>query len=926
MTTTRHQPLVSIVVPIYGVEEWLEACLRSVQSQTYRNFEAILVVDGSLDGSESIARAFAAEDDRFRLFVTENQGLGAARNFGIEQATGELLTFLDSDDTFTPRALGWLVEALAGTDAEIACGLGVDTFDDGRRKRYWTHLSAPQFLHLATGVYTLADTPSLLDDHTAWAKLFRRDFFDRVGVRFPVGVHCEDIVPILTLELAATSIAVVPLETYEHRRHDAAISADYVRPRTLSDWLDQTTRALDVITAHGDRSLIRHYVGKHLPRQWWGRTSRFTSFDTDLLQRCEELSARIVDALDGEVDLSAPLVGRTIAAFADSLPSRAWTGIATTPFVVDQGFTNTDSARAAAALVERLDPRVENERHLAAELLLVRVILPVARGTLPDDDAAELLRFAREHIDVLGSETFSRVRIPPHGPVALPPRASARDGAALLASLPVVGAQVHSAVADSRGLVLRGDAWVGPIDLDETLLVVSARVDDGAPYEVPTTSERDPERPEYMRWQASIADVDPERITTAFLAVRRPYLPAVDLPIRLAPEAGLPDGWTVRSSSPLGMTRTPTGHEAEIPTALAPAAVDERRRVFTYPNWYSNPYMTMLHLEARGAGYALPGTTAYPDLIAELDDRDADGVIHIHWPSPVTDQAGDAEDAEARVDELSRSLRGAHDRGRPIVWTLHNALPHDARYPQAAIRLHQSLADLADRVHVLNPHTLESIGDAYTVDPAKVRLIEHPSYLGVYGAGIDKATARRAIGADAEARAVLFFGQLRPYKGLERLFDAARLLQPTHPVELLLAGKPAPQLAGPLAEIRDSDVRVVSALRFIEDDEVATWFSAADVAVLPYQKVLNSGTAHLAATYGVPVIMPAERPVIAELGEQPWARFFDVDDPVQSIADLLADDWYLDPDLATAARRFARGRSPVRTARAYLDLLESLPG
>src|SRR5690349_8686628 len=91
-------PRLSVVVPVYNVERYLDECLASLAAQQVADFEAILIDDGSTDGSAAIAQAYADRDPRFRLISQPNAGLGAARNAGIALAQGEFLAFLDSDD------------------------------------------------------------------------------------------------------------------------------------------------------------------------------------------------------------------------------------------------------------------------------------------------------------------------------------------------------------------------------------------------------------------------------------------------------------------------------------------------------------------------------------------------------------------------------------------------------------------------------------------------------------------------------------------------------------------------------------------------------------------------------------------------------------------------------------------------------------
>src|SRR5256885_10954123 len=113
-------PRISVVVPIYNVEPYLDECLDSIARQTYRDLEVVMVDDGSKDNSPAIAELWASKDERFRLVTQPNGGLGNARNTGIRHAGGELLAFVDSDDYLAPNAYQLLVEALDETGSGLA--------------------------------------------------------------------------------------------------------------------------------------------------------------------------------------------------------------------------------------------------------------------------------------------------------------------------------------------------------------------------------------------------------------------------------------------------------------------------------------------------------------------------------------------------------------------------------------------------------------------------------------------------------------------------------------------------------------------------------------------------------------------------------------------------------------------------------------
>ncbi|VOE19828.1 glycosyl transferase family protein [Streptococcus pneumoniae] len=112
--------LISIIVPIYNVENYLRQCLDSIQNQTYQNFECLLINDGSPDNSADICREYVSKDSRFRYFEKENGGVSLARNLGIELSEGDYITFIDSDDWVDSDYLEVLYSAILEEQADIA--------------------------------------------------------------------------------------------------------------------------------------------------------------------------------------------------------------------------------------------------------------------------------------------------------------------------------------------------------------------------------------------------------------------------------------------------------------------------------------------------------------------------------------------------------------------------------------------------------------------------------------------------------------------------------------------------------------------------------------------------------------------------------------------------------------------------------------
>lgn len=134
--------LISIIIPVYNAEIWLSKCIKSVLCQTYSEIEIILIDDGSCDKSGEICDYFEREDERVKVFHTTNQGVSSARNLGIQQAKGDYIQFLDSDDWLEPNACEMLKREIENADL-VLCGLNI--WQAGRTIRK-PHLPAGTFI------------------------------------------------------------------------------------------------------------------------------------------------------------------------------------------------------------------------------------------------------------------------------------------------------------------------------------------------------------------------------------------------------------------------------------------------------------------------------------------------------------------------------------------------------------------------------------------------------------------------------------------------------------------------------------------------------------------------------------------------------------------------------------------------------------
>ncbi|KXT92190.1 glycosyltransferase family 2 protein [Streptococcus mitis] len=137
--------LISIVIPVYNAEKYLEQCLNSIKNQTYKNFEVILVNDGSIDHSESICMDFVKVDTRFKYFTKVNGGASSARNFGLDNVTGEYITFIDADDWVDENHLEVLINNIKENNSDMAVS-SIKKFDNISRFEFRVYSNQEKYL------------------------------------------------------------------------------------------------------------------------------------------------------------------------------------------------------------------------------------------------------------------------------------------------------------------------------------------------------------------------------------------------------------------------------------------------------------------------------------------------------------------------------------------------------------------------------------------------------------------------------------------------------------------------------------------------------------------------------------------------------------------------------------------------------------
>lgn len=239
-------PEISVVIPVYNTAKFLAQCLDSIVHQTFADFEAIIVDDGSTDNSIEIARDYASRDTRFRILQQENKGLSEARNAGIEVVQGDWITFVDSDDMIAPAFLEKLLNAAKAAHADIACS-GKRLFGDIQQKSsstaYGKCTNLSPAVALANALYQ-NDKP----DYSAWNKLYAANLWKER--RFPPGKFFEDMATIPQVFLAARLIAFVPEPLYLNRRHSTSILATSYN-RKKAELLDIAEAVCSLVAGKG---------------------------------------------------------------------------------------------------------------------------------------------------------------------------------------------------------------------------------------------------------------------------------------------------------------------------------------------------------------------------------------------------------------------------------------------------------------------------------------------------------------------------------------------------------------------------------------------------------------------------------------------------------------------------------------------------
>ena len=213
----NSNPLISIIIPIYNAAQYLPQCIDSILSQTYQLWECILIDDGSTDNSFSICKIYSARDSRIKVIQKENEGVSIARNWGIERAIGEFITFIDADDWVEPYYLECLI---VNSNYDIVFFPYIKIYSNGENVSYkLKELEASDEDGFWNIVEYLKSNEYKVNFYGfTWNKLFRSKIIKQNNVRFVHGLKVsEDEVFTLNYSLFAESIKVLSIPLYNYR-------------------------------------------------------------------------------------------------------------------------------------------------------------------------------------------------------------------------------------------------------------------------------------------------------------------------------------------------------------------------------------------------------------------------------------------------------------------------------------------------------------------------------------------------------------------------------------------------------------------------------------------------------------------------------------------------------------------------------------
>ncbi|MBB6484163.1 glycosyltransferase [Rhizobium lusitanum] len=296
-------------------------------------------------------------------------------------------------------------------------------------------------------------------------------------------------------------------------------------------------------------------------------------------------------------------------------------------------------------------------------------------------------------------------------------------------------------------------------------------------------------------------------------------------------------------------------------TAPVPLPTSNAARIHFFPDYgAANPYQPLIQVSFPDESTIGPGTIdqAIAALRAERGSVRRKHIFHLHWTNTIVAYAPNHAVAETLKDAFISKLRTFRSLGGFVIWTIHNALSHESPYLAVERALSTEIAACSDRIHLHSAGAIQVVQEEFPLPEDRIVILPHPNYVGVYQNFVSEATARARLGLAESDIVFSFIGMLRPYKGIQPLIEAFRLIRMKHPsIRLVIAGQPMPPyVPGTVAQMAGNVPGITLIERRLGDAELQWIFNASDFAVLPYSRILTSGSALNALSFSRPVIVP----------------------------------------------------------------------
>ena len=236
----NNSDLISVVVPVYNVEKYIEKCLMSIIKQTYKNLEIIIIDDGSSDNSLDICQKMANIDPRIIIHHKKNGGLSSARNYGLKKSKGDYVIFIDSDDYTSESMIEKMHQSLLENETTLSvCGYIVEY----KNEKTYANYKGKEVIESKEAFEQILQKGCFFGSF-AWNKLINKKLFR--DVLFPEGQFYEDINTMYKLIHKAGKISVVPENLYYYQKRDASITAT-IDKKKVKDQLHAMSERLDFI-------------------------------------------------------------------------------------------------------------------------------------------------------------------------------------------------------------------------------------------------------------------------------------------------------------------------------------------------------------------------------------------------------------------------------------------------------------------------------------------------------------------------------------------------------------------------------------------------------------------------------------------------------------------------------------------------------